>query len=124
MNGELCLKRYRTRAILGFYPYERKQPREVLVTVILRWTACPHACQNDNLRETVNYEDLLRIVDEALQGRSFLLIERLAHFLYDAVLSFVTSTKKDENIALRVEAIKPHPPITGLSESSFICSDW
>ncbi|MDR2417025.1 MAG: dihydroneopterin aldolase [Holosporales bacterium] len=124
MNGELYLKRYRTRAILGFYPFERKQPREILVTVILRWTTLPRACKNDHLREAINYEDILRIVDESLQNRSFLLIERLACFLYDAVRSFVTTAEKGKNITLRVEAIKPYPPVAGLSESSFICSDW
>ncbi|MDR1910251.1 MAG: dihydroneopterin aldolase [Holosporales bacterium] len=126
MKGELCIRRYRTRAILGYYPHECTQPREVLVTVILRWAKPPPACQTDDLRDAICYEALLKTVDNVLRERSFFLVEKLTCFLYETIRSFVVSTEKvqGEDISLQVEIIKPNPPIEGVSEVSFLCSDW
>jgi dihydroneopterin aldolase len=126
VNGELRFERYRTCAILGVDPYERRQPREIFVTVILRWTTCPRACENDNLEETLCYATLARAIDGALQGHTFLLLERLTGFLYDQIRSFVTSTEKTwgGDVRLSVKVTKPYPPVRGLPEASFTCSDW
>jgi dihydroneopterin aldolase len=68
----------------------------------------------------------LKNVEDALQGRSFYLIEKLAGFVHDAVRSFIISTAgiDGKDVALRVEVTKPRPLVVGLSEAVFVCSDW
>ncbi len=81
----LSVERVELTARHGVYPEERTTDRrfEVDVTVIGDWRA---AVGNDELRETMDYDAIVRCIHRVSRGRSFHLIESLAGAIADEVL--------------------------------------
>jgi FolB domain-containing protein len=119
VKGELYIRGYKTRIILGNAMCEQEEPREIIMNISFRWSSGPYACQSDDLKDTICYDSLLKTVKNALDGHIFHLVERFAQYVYDIIHASV-----GKDVAVRVEVVKPHPPIEGVQEVSFVCSDW
>jgi dihydroneopterin aldolase len=81
----LGVERVALTARHGVYPEERARDRrfEVDVTVIGDWRA---AVESDALRETMDYDAIVRCIHRVSQRQSFHLIESLAGAIADEVL--------------------------------------
>lgn len=70
---------------LGVFEWEREQPQEIRVDVELEIDAAA-AAKQDDVRQTVDYAALVTAITELAQGRSFRLMETLAHAIAETVL--------------------------------------
>ncbi len=67
------------------------------------------AMQGDNLKRTVDYEALYRLVTEHVTSRKYYLIEALAYAIVEGVLREFPIV---DLVTVRVR--KPHPPVKGV----------
>lgn len=93
----------------GYHGVEEEERRlgqrfEVNLTLYLplRKAGC-----SDRLEDTVNYAEVCQVAQEVLQGPPFQLIERVAEVIAEQLLSRYSIP------AVRVQVVKPHPPIPG-----------
>lgn len=119
MLNELYLSKYKTNFILGNNDEEKFSSREVTVNVWIRFPTEISACENDNLKDTICYETLIKFLDTKLSDSRFNLIEKATKYIYDLITEFI----KNEKVLKKVELIK-EKPIDKLELASFICSDW
>ncbi len=71
------LKNLKVLTSVGVTEQERKTKQEIALNIDMQVDVLP-AAQSDDLRDTVDYEHLIRLVSNRLQERSYKLMERLA----------------------------------------------
>lgn len=81
---------------------------EVDVSVDLDFEA---AARNDDLKATVDYETVYRLVQEIVTQNRFYLIEKLAYLIAHAVVEAFPRV-----LAVEVTVRKPNPPVGGTSD--------
>jgi dihydroneopterin aldolase len=69
------------------------------------------ACISDNLKDTINYESVYKIVDSCVKRDKFYLIEALANSIAEDILK----DRRIESIVVRVR--KPQAPIKGVLDT-------
>jgi len=69
------------------------------------------SCISDNLKDTINYESIYKIVDSCVKRDKFNLIEALANSIAKDILK----DHRIESIVVRVR--KPHAPIKGVLDT-------
>ena len=69
------------------------------------------ACISDNLKDTINYESIYKIVDSCVKRDKFYLIEALAN----SIAADILKDRRIESIVVRVR--KPHAPIKGVLDT-------
>ncbi len=67
------------------------------------------AGQNDDLNDTVSYVGVYDICKEVIEGKPYKLIEAVA----EAIASQILKNYKEQIHGVKVEVIKPDPPIPG-----------
>ena len=85
-NDIICLQGIQCEGVIGVYDWERNAPRTLLVDLQLP-TAASHAAVQDNVADTVDYGDVVSRVRELVAQRSDSLIETLAHYLAQDLLT-------------------------------------
>ena len=85
-NDIICLQGIQCEGVIGVYDWERNAPRTLLVDLQLP-TAASHAAVPDNVADTVDYGDVVSRVRELVAQRSDSLIETLAHYLAQDLLT-------------------------------------
>jgi 7,8-dihydroneopterin aldolase/epimerase/oxygenase len=70
------------------------------------WLDLAPSGTSDNLTDTLDYGDLIERVQQIVKTQRFILLERLAAVIADAVM-----TSYQQVTQARVQLTKPHPPI-------------
>ncbi|NIK74208.1 dihydroneopterin aldolase [Thermonema lapsum] len=105
--GEISLENMEFFAYHGFYDEEQKIGNKYSVDLRV-WVDFHRAAVEDQLRYTVNYEKLYRLVAEVM-GTPTRLLEHLAQRIADEVLCHFKEVEKVE-----VSVAKHNPPIGGV----------
>ena len=113
MTGKISLEGLEFHAYHGVYPHERSSGNKFEVDVIVE-TEIEDSAFQDDLRGTINYEDLYAIVKEEMEKPSKLL-ETVAHSIAEIVLRKFTSAKNAE-----VKISKFNPPIGGVCKKASV----
>lgn len=73
------------KVCLGWPKQERSRPQTVLLDIHFKFHTPPHACQSDDLGETLCYATLSTELQRFLRGKRFKLIEHLAFHIYSFI---------------------------------------
>lgn len=92
----------------GVLPEETKLGQRFRVTLAIA-TDLQHAGETDNLAHTVSYAEVYDICQKIVEGKPYKLIETVA----EQVAREVSETYPNAVKGIRVEVIKPDPPIPG-----------
>ena len=92
----------------GVLPEETKLGQRFRVTLAIA-TDLQHAGETDNLMHTVSYAEVYDICQKIVEGKPYKLIETVA----EQVAREVRETYPNAVKGIRVEIIKPDPPIPG-----------
>jgi dihydroneopterin aldolase len=109
MTGEIHIQGMKFYGYHGYYPKERLEGGWYLVDVILE-TDVTGAAQNDDIRGTVNYEQIYRLVETQMQN-PVSLIEHLAKRIVDSIQYRFAHLSR-----LEVTVKKLQPPVGGECE--------
>ncbi|MEM7108587.1 MAG: dihydroneopterin aldolase [Bacteroidota bacterium] len=104
--GKISLKGLKFKAYHGYYDREREQGNIFLVDIILK-TDFQQAAIEDELRHTVDYEDLYSIVEEEM-AKSSKLLEYVVESIATRVINEMQELKW-----VKVKLSKLNPPIKG-----------
>ena len=101
----LCLKVH-----LGLSEEERKSPQQVSFDITIRFAQAPAAEQDDHLGPGgLCYFKICEALEDLVRGRSFSLIEGLAHQALKTVKKLVP-----EKTSVCLSVLKPRPPVKNL----------
>ncbi|MFA5060190.1 MAG: dihydroneopterin aldolase [Candidatus Omnitrophota bacterium] len=94
----------KVKAIIGINPWERKIKQNILLNITLQYNASK-AIKNDNIVEAIDYKTLTKHIIREVSTSRFFLLEKLAQFTLDIVLSDSriksASVRIDKPLALR-----------------------
>ncbi|MBM7700450.1 dihydroneopterin aldolase [Kurthia huakuii] len=99
---------------MAFYGYHGVLEQETVLGQRFRVTLAiavdlQHAGETDDLTDTVSYADVFDICQKIVEGKPYKLIEAVAERIATAVREAYPTAVK----GIRVEVIKPDPPIQG-----------
>ena len=83
---QIHIKEISGAARIGVTEEERRQPQKILVDVVL-FLDLAAAAHTDDLTLTVDYSQVVRIVLEVMQARTYLLLESLTHQICQRLLA-------------------------------------
>ena len=106
MNGRIALEGLEFHAFHGVYPHERESGNWFEIDIAVE-TDFSEAAVHDELRGTVNYETLFRIVKDEMEKPSRLL-ETVAEKIVNDVLELLPAV-----IAVEFKISRLNPPIGG-----------
>ena len=106
MNGRIALEGLEFHAFHGVYPHERESGNWFEIDIAVE-TNFADAAIHDDLRGTVNYETLFRIVKDEMEKPSKLL-ETVAEKIVNDVLEQLPAV-----ISVELKISKLNPPIGG-----------
>ncbi len=107
----LAIDRALFQVRLGCYAEERAEPREVELDLRIWFAERPLGCSTDRLEDVVCYADLVEVVEAAVAGKEFHLIERLTVLIYDALRPLLPASAR-----LWVRLRKIRTPIDALEQ--------
>ncbi len=93
----------RCRCVLGLYPEERHQARDVLISLSLYFKN-PDAAMTDNINLTIDYAEVADEIQAHVNGTRYKLIESLAESIAGLLL------KRQSILACRVTVVKTGVP--------------
>lgn len=74
------------KTLIGVYEWERQQSQNLLLDLDIG-TDFQRSAQSDNIDDTIHYGDLVEALREALAQQEFLLLEALAEYVAQFVLT-------------------------------------
>ncbi len=92
------IKNLRLRAIIGAYDIERNVKQNVILNISYAFDASK-AQLSDNLEDTIDYQELVKVIAERVEESRFYLVERLA----DYIATLVMENKRIVWVKVRVE---------------------
>lgn len=113
MTGKISLEGLEFHAYHGVYPHERSSGNKFEVDVIVE-TKIEESAFNDDLRGTLNYEDLYSLVKIEMEKPSKLL-ETVAHSIAESILKKFAGAVNAE-----VKISKFNPPIGGVCKKASV----
>ena len=81
----LTINRLRLRTTIGVYDWEKSQPRDVIVTLRMRFDSA-RAIQSDDIADTIDYDALASMLQHDVEPTHYYLIEKLAARILDLVM--------------------------------------
>lgn len=116
MKASLRLKDIRLMMYIGHLPPEREKPQAISIDVDIDFESPPFACDNDQLEDTLCYDQLIAGIQIFCEASRFQLLEHCAAKLYGHVKAQLTS--KD---VVMVRVTKCDPPIAVLRGGAQCC---
>ncbi|MBS1951761.1 MAG: Dihydroneopterin aldolase [Cytophagales bacterium] len=113
MTGKISLEGLEFHAYHGVYPHERSSGNKFEVDVVIE-TTLHHSAFQDDLRGTINYEDLYAVVKDEMEKPSKLL-ETVAHNIAEKILQQFAGI-----INAEVKISKFNPPIGGVCKKASV----
>ena len=104
MKTSLQVLDYQLEVLLGWYPQERLQLQMINLSLELSFAALPVACQTDQLKDTVDYAQLVHKIENYCTHKEFALIEHLGWSIFKLVKTLIPETCQ-----LKVRITKNHP---------------
>lgn len=86
---------------------ERKKNQEILVSIDIKFLKTPNSALKDQLKNGICYNEILKILLNATQAKSFSLIEHFAFFCHQEIKKKIQSK---EDFLLKILVHKTHPP--------------
>lgn len=86
---------------LGVTDKERKNSQEIYLSLKVLFKAAPKACFNDDITDTICYDEIANIIKEFCVNKEFNLLEYLTYQLYQLIKAFINDS--DIKIWLRVD---------------------
>lgn len=114
----LTLKSLQFRGYHGYYPEEREEGNDFEVDLIFS-ANLRRAGDSDELRDTVDYQEILKTVEAVMTGPSVKLIETLAKKIGDQLFDHFQQVQQ-----LEVSVRKLHPPLDVETAYSEITMQW
>ena len=105
MPDQIELRGLRASGICGVLPEEQQRPQPLEVDVVIDADLGP-ASVSDDLADTVDYSGVVATVEQIITSERFMLLERLAGRLADAVLEVPGAE------AVTVSVRKLRPPVS------------
>ncbi|MBS1487194.1 MAG: dihydroneopterin aldolase [Bacteroidetes bacterium] len=113
MTGKITLEGLEFHAYHGIYPHERSSGNKFEVDVSVETDIHESAFQDD-LRGTLNYEELYTLIKEEMEKPSKLL-ETVAHRIVENILHSFVGAKSAE-----IKISKFNPPIGGVCKKASV----
>ena len=113
MTGKVALEGLEFHAYRGVYPYERSSGNKFEVDVIVE-TEFNDSAFHDDLKGTINYEDIYEVVKNEMAKPSKLL-ERVGHAIAEKILSAFPDA-----ISVQLNISKFNPPIGGVCRKASV----
>ncbi len=113
MTGKISLEGLEFHAYHGVYPHERSSGNKFEVDVVVE-TEIQDSAFQDDLRGTINYEDLYEVVKTEMNKPSKLL-ETVAHSIAETILKKFSGAKNAE-----IKISKFNPPIGGVCKKASV----
>ena len=113
MTGKISLEGLEFHAYHGVYPHERSSGNKFEVDVTVE-TEIQESAFQDDLRGTINYEDLYALVKAEMEKPSKLL-ETVGHSIAGKILKAFASA-----IQVEVKISKFNPPIGGVCKKASV----
>lgn len=82
----LTINRLRLRTTIGVYDWEKSRPRDVIVTLRMRFNGA-EAVQSDDIADTIDYDALASMLQHDVEPSRYYLIEKLAARILDLVMA-------------------------------------
>jgi len=101
---------------IGCTDEERATEQFISVNINIFFPTPPKGCLTDNIKDTVCYAAITKILDNAIAHHEFQLIEHLGHKIYQLIKS------SHPKLKITVEVSKK-PPIAHLNTVSFCYGD-
>ncbi len=91
----IVIKQLKTECVVGVYDKERSKKRPIIIDleIDLDTLAIEPAIKNDNIKETLDYDQISSAVVEYVEKSNFSLIETLANGIADIVLESAIANK-------------------------------
>lgn len=105
MSDTIFVKALTLHAYHGVMPHEAKVGQTFSIDLDLT-IDLSEAARTDRLAQTVSYDQVVAVAQQAFTGKRYKLIEAAAGAVVDAVLA-----KFDKITAVRITVHKPHAPI-------------
>ena len=82
----IFLRELKVDTLIGVYEWEKHVPQTLQIDLEI---ALPHsrACQSDDIHDALDYADIVRDIQTALASRHFNLLEALAEYIAQILLS-------------------------------------
>jgi FolB domain-containing protein len=74
---QLIFKEFRTESLIGIYPNEREQKQTLLIDLIIDFDGSK-AEQSDDIADTLDYDNIAKIIDNISNHGKFQLLEALS----------------------------------------------
>jgi dihydroneopterin aldolase len=102
MEGWIKIEDYRVVCKMGVYPHEKKEEREILVTVQLKvdFSKC---IETDSIHDTLNYALIGTLCESIAKSKHYNLLETYVYELLETVFHQFKEVKK-----ARISVKKPH----------------
>lgn len=81
----LTINRLRLRTTIGVYDWEKSRPRDVIVTVRMRFDGA-RAITSDNIADTIDYDSLASKLQHDVEPLHYYLIEKLTARILELVM--------------------------------------
>jgi len=95
---KVFVKNLQVYGILGIHPHEQRTPQRIQISLKVD-TEILNAAQADDIRQTVNYSTLTKMIVDFVEEGHFLTIEALIEKLAEEILK----NEKINNVWLRIE---------------------
>jgi len=118
LNAKMKLNNLILPVCLGWPHDERKKQQQVCINITLQFKTPPLGCETDQLTDTFCYAELVEVINNKINNRTFRLLEHFTAKLYEIIKQHLT-----DGILISVKTTKK-PKIIGLSKGvSFIYGD-
>jgi D-erythro-7,8-dihydroneopterin triphosphate epimerase len=101
MTDRIFLDNIRLRCRIGITPEERSEPQEVIVGVSMV-VSLARAGKSDDLKDTVNYREVMERISTFVSGGEFNLLESLA----EGIASLTLEAFRVERVTVNVRKAK------------------
>ncbi len=103
--SRIAIEGLKVSARIGVTDEERASPQPLVINIYIE-ADLQGAARSDNLNETIDYDGLVRSVEELVKGSESRLLEHLA----DRIAAQITADRRAKRAT--VEVAKERPPVT------------
>ncbi len=95
------IKNFRFTTILGIYNWEQKVDREIIINAAIH-TDFDKARFTHNIKDTIDYDEIIKKIKNLLSNNNFKLIEELAQ----NILELIMQDERVKKVELEIDKLK------------------
>ncbi len=104
------IKNLRVKTIIGVYDFEQTIKRDIIINAIIE-TNDEKSLTSDNLKDTLDYDEIVNNIKHVIKNNNFKLIEAMA----GAMLKAITQDKRINNCTLEIDKVGAVKDVDSLS---------